>query len=453
MAILKREERRLRGRKLPVADLMRKYFQFDKLQTDYRRELIGGATTFVTMAYIIIVNPKILEAAGIPVGPSMVATVLSAFFGTMAMGVFARRPFAVAPYMGENAFIAVTVVGVLGYSWQTALGAIFIGGVLFTLISALGIRGWLARSIPDSLKIAFAVGIGFYLAFIGLNFAGIVTVGVQGAPVHVGNLSDASVFLAIVCFLLISLMLIRKVKGALLIGILATTVLAFIFHVAEVPSSMVSMPPSLEPIFLKLDIAGAFTWGFFSVILTVFVLDFVDTTGTLLGLSYKAGLLDEHGDLPQIERPMLCDSTATVVGALLGTTTTGTFLESAAGIEAGGKSGFSAVVTAFLFLSALFFAPFLTAVPACAYGPALIVVGLLMLTVISKLDLDDMTEAIPAFCVILLMSFTYNLGIGMTAGFVIYPLVKIFAGRWREVSAGMWALGALSLLFFVFYPY
>jgi AGZA family xanthine/uracil permease-like MFS transporter len=405
------------------------------------------------MAYVMIVHPKILEAAGIPFGPSMVATILSAFFGTLAMGIFARRPFAIAPYMGENAFIAFTVVGVLGYSWQTALGAIFIGGVLFTIISALGIRGWLARAIPASLKIAFAVGIGLYLTFIGLNMTGIVVLGTEGAPVHVGKLTTGPVILAVVCFLLIGILSVRKVFGAMLIGIVSITVISFILKIADVPDRIVSAPPSLAPIFLQLDIAGALTWGFFAVILTVLVMDFVDTTGTLLGLAYKSGFLDKDGHLPEIEKPMLCDSTATIIGALLGTTTTGTYLESATGIEAGGRSGFTSVVTALLFLLILFFSPLLTSIPACAYGPALIFVGLLMFSPIAKLNFEDLTESIPAFCVITMMCFSYNLGVGITAGFVVYPLMKLFSGRVREVHAGMWILGAVSALFFVFYPY
>jgi len=430
-----------------------RYFRFEELQTGFKTEIIAGATTFVTMAYVMIVHPKILEAAGIPFGPSMVATIISAFFGTMAMGIIARRPFAVAPYMGENAFIAFTVVGVLGFSWQTALGAIFIGGVLFTIISALGIRGWLARSIPNSLKIAFAVGIGLYLTFIGLNMTGIVVLGTPGAPVHVGDLTALPVILAVICFLLISLLTIRKVTGAMLIGILIVTVLAFILNVADTPGRIVSAPPSLAPIFLQLDILGALQWGFFAVILTVLVMDFVDTTGTLLGLAYKSGFLDEDGHLPEIEKPMLCDSTATVLGALLGTTTTGTYLESATGIEAGGRSGFTSVVTALLFLMILFFSPLLTSIPACAYGPALIFVGLLMLSPIARLEFSDLTETIPAFTVIVMMCFSYNLGIGITSGFVVYPVIKLFSGRRREISAGMWILGAISALFFVFYPY
>ncbi|UCC45768.1 MAG: NCS2 family permease, partial [Candidatus Zixiibacteriota bacterium] len=340
-----------------------RYFEFERLGTNFKKEFIGGLTTFATVGYIIIVNPQILQAAGIPVGPAMVATILSAFFGTLAMGVYARRPFCIAPYMGENAFIAFTVVQVLGYTWQTALGAVFIGGVLFVLISAFRLRAWLANSIPNSLKAAFAVGIGLFLTFIGLNTTGLVKLGTEGAPVHVGNLTELSAILAIVAFLLVGFLSIKKIAGALLIGILSVAIVAFILDVAPLPEHIVSMPPSLAPIFLQLDIAGALTWGIFSVILTVLVMDFVDTTGTLLGLAYKCGMLDEKGNLPEIEKPMICDSVSTVVGALLGTSTTGTMIESAAGIEAGGRSGFTSVVTAFLFLLALFFSPLLTAIP------------------------------------------------------------------------------------------
>lgn len=433
--------------------MIRDFFKLNELGTNVRQEIIAGLTTFMTMAYIIIVNPKILEAAGIPFGPSMVATILSAFFGTLAMGVYARRPFAIAPYMGENAFIAFTVVNVLGYSWQTAIGAIFIGGVLFTIITVLRIRGWLANSIPEGLKIGFAVGIGLFLTFIGLNETGIVTLGVPGAPVHVGNLKEPSVILAIIGFLLIGVMMIRRIKGAILIGILVITFLSFFFKTTALPERWVSMPPSLSPILFQLDIFGALTWGFFAVILTVFVMDFVDTMGTLIGVSYRAGLLDKNGNLPEIEKPMLCDALATVVGALMGTTTTGTYIESAAGIEAGGKSGLTSVVTAFMFLLALFFAPFFTAVPSHAYGPALIVVGMLMLSPITRIRFDDMTEVIPVFCIIILMSFTYNIGVGMTAGFVVYPLMKVLSGREGEVPSGLWILFGMSLLFFIFYPY
>ena len=433
--------------------MIKRYFRLEEQGTSFNQEVMAGVTTFVTMAYIIIVNPKILEAAGMPFGASMVATILSAFFGTLVMGVYAKRPFAIAPYMGENAFVAYTVVNVLHYSWQTALGAIFIGGVLFTLLTLFKIRSWLADAIPENLKIAFAVGIGLFLTFIGLNETGIVKLGVEGAPVHVGNFHQTPVLLGVFAFLFIGFLMIKKIKGAILIGILTTTVIGFITGTTKLPSTWLSMPPDISPVFLKLDIAGAFSWGFFSVILVVFVMDFVDTMGTLLGLGYKAKMLDSNGNLPEIEKPMLADALATVAGALFGTTTSGAYIESAAGIEAGGKKGLTAVVTAFLFLGTLFFAPVLSAVPPYAYGAALIIVGLLMISPIAHLKFDDLAETIPVFLTMTLMSFTFNLGIGMTAGFVAYPLTMMISGRIKTVSAGMWILFAFSLLFYIFYPY
>lgn len=433
--------------------MIKRYFRFDELGTTYKQEILAGATTFATMAYIVIVNPKILQAAGIPFGASLVATIISAFFGTLTMGIYAKRPFAIAPYMGENAFIAFTVVKILGYRWETAIGAIFIGGVIFTLITIFKIRSWLAKAIPEGLKVAFAVGIGLFLTFIGLNETGIVKLGVPGAPVHIGKLSEPSIILALIGFIVIIFLMIKKIRGSMLIGILFVTILAYIFKVQPLPEKWISMPPSLSPTFLKLDIAGALQFGFISVILTVFVMDFVDTLGSLIGLSYKANLLDEDGNLPEIEKPMLCDALATVVGALLGTTTSGVYIESAAGIEEGGKSGFTAIVTAFLFLITLFFAPFIGSIPKCAYGPALIIVGMLMISPILRVNFDDLTEIVPIFMTIVLMSFTYNLGIGITAGFIIYPIVKIFKGKIKEIHVGLWILTGISILFYIFYPY
>jgi AGZA family xanthine/uracil permease-like MFS transporter len=432
---------------------IRTFFDLDALGTTVKREITAGVTTFVTMAYIIIVNPKILEAAGMPFGPSMAATILTACIGTLAMGVYAKRPFAIAPYMGENAFVAFTVVKVMGYTWQTALGAIFIGGLLFTILTVMKVRGWLADAIPESLKIGFAVGIGLFLAFIGLNETGIVRLGTEGAPVRVGDFHQPGVLLAIAGFLLIGFLMVRRVYGAILIGILLITAAGFVTGIAALPARWLDVPPGIGPVALQLDIGGALTWGFFGVILTIFVMDLVDTLGTLIGLAFKGNLLDAQGNLPEIEKPMLCDALATVVGALLGTTTSGAYIESATGIEAGGRSGLTAVVTALLFLSALFFAPVFAAVPGFAYGPALIIVGLLMISPVTKLKFDDLAETIPVFCVIVLMSFTYNIGIGMTAGFVVYPILKVLTNRWREVKAGMWVLACFSVLFFIFYPY
>ncbi len=430
-----------------------RFFQISARQSTVGREVIAGLTTFVTLAYIVIVNPAILSAAGIPKGPSTTATILSAVFGTLVMGLYARRPFAVAPYMGENAFIAFTVVKVMGHTWQTALGAVFIGGFLFVILTLSGTRGWLARAIPSSLKYAFGAGIGLFLTLIGLVDTGIVTLGIPDAPVKVGILTQPSVGLAIAGFLAIALMLNKKVPGGMLIGILGTAAAGWLLGISPAPKEIFSTPAPLTEIWFKIDLKGALTWGFFSVILTVFIMDFVDTMAALIGLGARADLLDENGNLPDIDKPLLADALATVVGALLGTTTTGTFIESAAGIEAGGRTGLTAVVTAAALLLCLFFAPVLTAIPAYAYGPALIIVGGMMLSLIAKIDFSDYSEWIPAFITIALMSFTYNLGIGITAGFIIYPFMKIGSGHARQIDPGMWLLAAVSLLFYIFYPY
>lgn len=432
---------------------MKKFFQFEKLNTNYRQELTAGFTTFITMAYIIIVNPKILEIAGIPFGPSLVATALAAAIGTFLLGIYANKPFAIAPYMGENAFVAFTVVKVLGFSWQTALGAIFISGFLFVILTLTKVRVWLSKAIPESLKISFAVGIGLFLTFIGLNECGIIKLGVEGAPVKIGNLRQIEILLSITGLILMIFLLVRNIKGSILLGILVITILSIIFGMISLPEKIFNLPPSIEPIFLKLDITGAISWGFFSVILTIFILDFLDTLGTLIGLGYKAEILDAEGNFPKIEKPMLCDALSTCIAALLGTTTAGIYIESAAGIQVGGKSGFTALTVSLLFLLSIFFVPLVSIVPPFAYGPALIIVGILMMTPIGKINYQDLTEFIPPMIVIFLMSFSYNIGIGMTAGFIFYPLMKIFTNRVKEVKAGMWILFIFSVLFYVFYPY
>jgi len=433
--------------------VLKRLFRLEEAQTTIGSEVIGGITTFVTMSYIIVVNPAILKAAGIPAEPSMVATIVTAIVGTLIMGLYANRPFAIAPYMGENAFIAYTVVQVLGYSWQSALAAIFLAGILFLALTIFRMRQWLVDAIPSGLRYSYAVGIGLFLTFVGLNETGIVTVGSAAAPVRTGHLTATAVLVAIFGFLLMAVLMIRRFPAAILIGILVTTFVAFATGITHAPSSFVSMPPSLAPIAFQLDIRSVLHWGFFPVILTVFIMAFVDTMGTLIGLSARAGFLDDQGNLPQIERPMTADALSTTFGALIGTTTSGAFIESATGIEAGGRTGLTAFVTALCFVGTLFFAPFIGAIPAQAYGPALIIVGLLMLAPITRIQFDDFTELIPAFAVVALMSFTYNIGIGMTAGFVLYPFCKLVAQRTKEVKPGLWVLAALSLLFFVFYPY
>lgn len=429
------------------------YFQFEKYNTTVSREIVAGLTTFTTMSYIVVVNPAILGQAGIPAGPSFVATIAAAVFGCTLMGLYANRPFAIAPYMGENAFIAFTVCVQLGYKWQVALGAIFIAGLLFVLLTILRLRQWVVDAVPLSLRYSFAVGIGLFLTFIGLNQTGIVALGVAGAPVRSGHLTAPPVLVAIFGFLLLSVLVIRKVPGAILLGIVTTAIVAFLFKTAQSPSHLVSLPPSLRPIVWQIDLRGALSWGAFPVVLTVFIMAFVDTMGTLIGLSARAGFLDKDGKLPQIERPMITDALTTTLAPILGTTTSGAFVESATGIEAGGRTGLTVLVVAACFAATLFFSPFVTAIPAQAYGPALILVGLFMLEPISKINFADYTESIPAFAVVTLMCFSFNIGVGITAGFVLYPLGKLVTGKVREIKPGMWILTALSLLFFIFYPY
>lgn len=432
---------------------MHRYFDFAGHRTSYRQEIVAGLTTFLTMAYIIIVNPAILEAAGLPKDASITATIISAAFGTLVMGVYAKKPFAIAPYMGENAFIAFTVVKGMGFPWQTALGAIFLAGVLFTILTVFKVRSWLANAIPVSLKHSFAVGIGLFLTFIGLNEVGVVALGVPGAPVALGRVTSPSTLLAVLGFLITVWLLVKKVPGALIAGILVTTLLSFLGGITPLPTQLVSLPPSLSPILGQLDIAGALTLKGLPVVVIIFVMAFVDTIGTLIGLSARAGFLDDKGNLPEIEKPMLADALANLVAPFVGTTTSGAFVESAAGIEEGGRTGFTAIVVAVLFLLSLFLAPLFTAIPPHAYGIALVAIGSLMIAPIAKLNFDDYTELIPAFLTIVLISFTYNVGVGLTAGLLIHPVLKVITGRAREVSVPLWVLAGMSLVFFLVYPY
>jgi AGZA family xanthine/uracil permease-like MFS transporter len=428
-------------------------FAFDRHGTTVGREVIAGLTTFTTMSYIVVVNPAILSAAGIPEGASFVATVLVATFGCYFMAFYANRPFAIAPYMGENAFIAFTVCKVMGFSWQTALAAIFIAGVVFILMTVLHLRQWIVDGVPTVLRYSFAVGIGLFLTFIGLNETGLVKLGVPGSPVQSGNLTSHPALVAMFGFVVIAILVVRKIPGAILLGIVITALVAFLAHTASPPHGIVSMPPSVAPIVWQLDFRGAFTWRAFPVVLTIFIMAFVDTMGTLIGLSARAGFLDANGQLPQIERPMLVDAVTTCLAPALGTTTAGAYVESATGIEAGGRTGFTVLITGTCFFLTLIFSPFVTAIPAQAYGPALIIVGLFMLAPITHIDFGDSTESIPAFAVVVLMAFTFNIAIGICAGFVLYPICKIVAGKASQLKPGLWVLTSLSLLFFIFYPY
>jgi len=430
-----------------------RFFEFDRHQTSATREIRAGIVIFLTMGYIMIANPAILSQGGFPKDAATTATILTVILGTVLMAFVARRPFAVAPLMGENAFVAFTVCAALGYSWQTALAGILISSTLVTILSLTGARKFLMESIPLNLKYALAVGIGLFLTFIGFNVAGIVTVGVPGAPVHLGKVTSPDVLVSLVGLIMLVLLVVRRVPGAILLGIIITSIIAFATGVAKMPDRVVSMPPSIQPTLFKFDFSQVLTAGFLPVLLTLFLMDFLDMMGSLIGCSSLAGFLDEKGNLPNAQAPLFVDSFSSVFGACVGTTTAGTYIESAAGIQEGGRTGLTALTVAVLFAMSLFFAPFLAAVPPQAYGPALVVVGMLMLCPITKIDFGDYTELVPAFMIIALISFTYNIGVGMIAGFAIYPLGKIVARRAKEIPTGMWVLFLLSVLFFVFYKY
>jgi AGZA family xanthine/uracil permease-like MFS transporter len=453
--------------------LLERLFQLRAHGTTLRIEVLGGVTTFLTMAYIIVVNPAILAFAGIPPGPGTVATLLTAVFGCLAMGLYANRPIAVAPYMGENAFLAFGLAA-LGITWQQRLGAVFLSGAAFALITALRIRPWLSRAVSSSMKHSFAAGIGLFLALIGLYESGIVTSFVTGlppgalpqapsgllmapgAPLKLGDLGDPRVLLAVAGFVLMAVLLLRRVRGAIVLAIALTAAVGIAFGLGERPRGVFALPFtgewSLAPIALQLDIAGVLRLEMLPVLLTLFLMGFLDTLGTLIGVGAAAGLLDEKGDLPQIERPMMVDAAACMFSGLVGTSTSGAYIESAAGIREGARTGLAAVITATLFALSLFVLPLIAPLQSLryAYAPALVAVGLLMMGSFAKIDFADLTEAVPAFATVVMMVFTYNIANGLTAGLVLYPLLKLLAGRARELPLASWVLGGLCAVYFAF---
>ncbi|MBB5035072.1 NCS2 family permease [Prosthecobacter vanneervenii] len=450
---------------------MSDYFKLREHGSSVRTEIVGGVTTFITMAYIMVVNPAILSFAGIPTGPSTVATILTAAVGCALMGLIANRPIAVAPYMGENAFIAFGLVA-LGIGWEQRLGAVFVSGVLFLIITLLGVRGWLANAVPVGLKHSFAVGIGLFLAFIGLYETGMVTSFVSGmpaqalqadargllvapaVPVKIGNLRDPQVLLAMGGFLLMTLLMIRKVRGALLLGIVGAAVVGVALGFGHAPKAVTAMPFTgeydLSRIAFKLDVAGVLKLTFLPVLLTLLLMSFLDTLGTLTGLGAAAGMLDEKGNFPEVEKPMLVDALTCLFSGLVGTSTSGAYIESATGISAGARTGLAAVVTAGLFVVSLFFIPLIEPLQQLrfAYGPALIAVGVLMTGSVRRIDFDDLTEWVPAFVTIVMMLFTYNIANGLTAGLVVHPVLKLAAGRGKELNAGTVALALLCAAYY-----
>jgi AGZA family xanthine/uracil permease-like MFS transporter len=434
--------------------MLDRFFKVHERGSTLRTELLGGTTTFITMAYIIVVNPAILENAGIPRGPSTMATILTAAFGSLLMGLYANRPIAVAPYMGENAFIAFSL-GLMGIGWQQRLGTVFVSGIGFLVITVLRLRSWLANSISLSMKHSFVVGIGLFLAFIGLNETGIVTRS-EAVPVRIGNLHDPQVLLAVGGFLLMATLLQRRVRGALLLGMIATAAAGCALGFGHLPHGATAMPftgdYSLGAIAFKLDIAGVLRVSFLPVLLTLFLMSFLDTLGTLVGVGAAGGMLDEKGNFPDMERPMMVDALTCMFSGLVGTSTSGAYIESATGIREGARTGLAAVMTGLLFAASLFFVPLIEPLQDLrfAYGPALIAVGALMLGSVRKIQFDDLTESVPAFVTIVMMVLTYNIANGLTAGLVVYPLLKATSGRLKELTWGAAVLGALCLFYYVF---
>ena len=424
--------------------MLQKLFGFVPSSMTVKREVIAGITTFLTMAYILAVNPSILSDAGMDKGAVFTATVISSVLATLVMAMYAKLPFALAPGMGLNAFFAYTVVLTMGYSWQFALTAVFIEGIIFILLTLTGLRQKIVDSMPLVLRRAISPGIGFFIAFIGLKNAGIVSAS-PATFVTMGNLHDPAVLLAAFGILLSAVLLIKKVTGALLIGILVTTVIGIPLGVTHF-TSVLDVPPSIAPIVMKFEWHNVLSFDMAICVLTFLFIDMFDTIGTLLGVSHRAGMVDEKGNIPHLTEAFMADAIGTAAGAMLGTSTVTTYVESASGVNAGGRSGLTSFTTAICFVLALFLAPLFLAIPAQATAPALVLVGVMMMTDVSKLHLGDFADAVPSFVCIALMPLTYSISDGILMGLITYVLLRIFAGRYRELKLGMIVLAVLFVL-------
>lgn len=429
---------------------MENFFKLKENNTNVRTEIIAGITTFMTMAYIIFVNPDILSATGMDKGAVMTATIVSAGLTTILMGLMTNYPFALASGMGLNAFFAFVVAP--QYGWQAALGAVLISGIVFIILSVTGAIGYIDAAVPTTLKRAVAAGIGLFIAYIGLQSGGII-VSDEATQVALGDLTQPGPLLTLIGILIISVLMARRVRGAILIGILLTTVVSFFMGIKELPSGIgdiFGLPASLAPIALKLDPKAILSVPFFVIFSFLFV-DVFDTMGTLLGTGARAGFLDEKGRLPRVNRAMLADAIGTVGGALLGTSTVTTYVESTAGVSEGGRTGLTSIVTGVLLLLTLFLAPLAGLIPSEATAPALVIVGVLMVGGVMKIDFDDFTEAFPAFLTIIFMPLAYSIADGIAFGFIAYPVVKLVAGKGKEVHWLVYLLAVVALIHF-FYP-
>jgi AGZA family xanthine/uracil permease-like MFS transporter len=428
--------------------MLEKLFQLKAHNTNVRTEILAGVTTFLTMAYILFVNPAILGETGMDKGAIFVATCLAAAIGSALMGLIANYPIALAPGMGLNAFFTYTVVLHMGHTWQVALGAVFISATLFFLLSIFRIREWIVNSIPLPLRSAIAAGIGLFLALIALKEAGLV-VDNPATLVGLGDLHAPGPLLAILGFFLIVALEARRVTGAVMIGILVVTAIAIGLGVTPF-GGIVSMPPSLAPTFLQLDIMGALDVGMISVIFAFLFVDLFDNTGTLIGVAKRAGLMSKDGHLPKMGRALIADSAAAMGGSLLGTSTTTSYIESASGVAAGGRTGLTAIVVAILFLLALFFAPLAGTVPAFATAPALLFVAVLMTSGLAEIDWDDITVAAPVVITALAMPLTFSIANGIAFGFIAWVVIKALAGRFKEINPALVVLAAIFVAKFAF---
>ncbi len=428
--------------------MLERYFQLSAHGTNVRTEIMAGVTTFLTMAYIIFVNPDILSAAGMPKDSVFVATCLAAALGSTIMGMYANYPIALAPGMGLNAYFAFAVVKGMGFTWQAALGAVLISGILFIIVSLFRVREAIVNSIPRSLKFAISAGIGLFLAIIGLKNAGIITAH-PATLLTLGDLHSPSTLLAVVGFVLIVALEQRKVPGAIIIGILSITVISMLLGLTPF-AGIIAPPPSIAPTFMQLDISGALNAGLVTVVMTFFMVELFDASGTLIGVCHRAGLLDAEGKLPRLKKALLADSTAIAAGAFLGTSSTTAYIESAAGTSVGGRTGLTAVVVALLFIAAIVFAPLAGAVPPFATAPALCYVAVLMVRGLAEIEWDDLTEAAPAVVTAISMPFTYSIAHGIAFGFITYAATKILAGRTRELHPMVAVIALIFILKFAF---
>ena len=421
-------------------------FKLKQNNTTVRTEIYAGLTTFMTMAYILIVNPSLLSAAGMDSGAVLTATALGSAIGTFCMAGFSNYPFALAPGMGLNAYFAYTVVMQMGYSWQMALAAVFVEGIIFIILSLINVREAIFNAIPKNMKSAVSVAIGLYIAFIGMQNAGII-VNDDSTLVTLGNVKSITVFLALIGIIITVVLVVKKVKGALFFGILITYIIGIICELVGIyvvnpdagmysliPSGIVSTPPSLAPTFMKMDFSKVLSGDFFIIMFSFLFVDLFDTLGTLIGVSAKAGYLDKDGKLPRIKGALLADAVGTTAGAILGTSTVTTFIESASGVTDGGRTGLTSAVVGLLFLIALIFSPVIMTIPSFATAPALIVVGLFMIEQVVNINFSDYTEGFPAFITIIMMVVAYSISTGLVFGVISYVLLKLFTGRRKELN-------------------